>query len=89
MAQQIKARQIARQAVQFSDREYERVELAGQIEKEMLEAAEALDFERAAFLRDQFRELKELPEFVLVESSKKKRDHLAVKKQKRYKKGID
>jgi excinuclease ABC subunit B len=89
LAQQIKARQIARQAVQFSDREYERVELASQIEKEMLEAAEALDFERAAFLRDQLRELKELPEFVLVESSKKKRDHLAVKKQKRYKKDID
>jgi excinuclease ABC subunit B len=86
LAQQIKARQIARQAVQFSDREYERVELAGQIEKEMLEAAEALDFERAAFLRDQLRELKELPEFVLVQSHKKKRDHLAVKKQKRYKK---
>jgi len=89
LAQQIKARQIARQAVQFSDREYEKVELAGQIEKEMLEAAQALDFERAAFLRDQLRELKELPEFVLVESHKKKRDHLTVKKQKRYKKDVD
>jgi excinuclease UvrABC nuclease subunit len=71
--------------VHFSDREYEKVELACQIEKEMLEAAQALDFERAAFLRDQLRELKELPEFVLVESSKKKSDHLAA--QKRYKKG--
>ena len=89
LAQQIKARQVARQAVQFSDREYERVELAGQIEKEMLEAAQALDFERAAFLRDQLRELKELPEFVLVESHKKKREHMAEKKQKRYKKDID
>jgi len=82
LAQQIKARQIARKAVQFSDREYEKVELAGQIEKEMLEAAQALDFERAAFLRDQLRELKELPEFVLVESRKKKSDHLAAKKHK-------
>ena len=82
LTQQIKARQIARQAVHFSDREYEKVELAGQIEKEMLEAAQALDFERAAFLRDQLRELKELPEFVLVESHKKKRDHLAEKKHK-------
>jgi excinuclease ABC subunit B len=88
LAQQIKARQIARQAVQFSDREYEKVELAGQIEKEMLEAAQALDFERAAFLRDQLRELKDLPEFVLVESSKKKSDHLAAKKHKRNKKGV-
>jgi len=89
LAQQIKARQIARQAVQFSDREYEKVELAGQIEREMLEAAEALDFERAAFLRDQLRELKELPEFVLVQSHKKKRDHLAAQKHKRHKKGVD
>ena len=86
LSQQIKARQIARQAVQFGDGEYEKVELAGQIEKEMLEAAEALDFERAAFLRDQLRELKELPEFVLVQSHKKKREFLAEKKQKRYKK---
>jgi excinuclease UvrABC nuclease subunit len=49
---------------------------------------QALDFERAAFLRDQLRELKELTEFVLVESSKKKSDHLAAKKHKRYKKDI-
>ena len=34
----------------------------------MLEAAEALDFERAAFLRDQLKELDELPQ--LVESKK-------------------
>ncbi len=88
LTQQIKARQTARQAIHFSDREYEKVELAGQIEKEMLEAAQALDFERAAFLRDQLRELKELPEFVLVESSKKKSDHLAEKKHKRHKKGV-
>jgi len=73
LTEQIKARQTARQAVRFETGEYEKIELAGQIEKEMLEAAEALDFERAAFLRDQLRELKELPEFVLIESSKKKR----------------
>ena len=89
LAQQIKARQTARQAVRFNDIEYEKVELAGQIEREMLEAAETLDFERAAFLRDQLRELKELPEFVLIESSKKKSDYLAAQKQKRYKKDID
>jgi excinuclease ABC subunit B len=73
LADQVKARQVARQAVQFSQTEYEKVELAAQLEKEMLEAAETLDFERAAFLRDQLRELKELPEFVLIESSKKRR----------------
>jgi len=73
LADQVKARQTARQAVQFDHGEYEKVELAAQIEKEMLDAAEALDFERAAFLRDQLRQLKELPEFVLIESSRKRK----------------
>jgi excinuclease ABC subunit B len=74
LAEQIKARRVAREAVRFSTGEYEKVQVAGQIEREMLEAAQALDFERAAVLRDQLRELKELPEFVLIESSKKKRE---------------
>ncbi len=86
LTEQIKARATARQAVRFEDGEYEKVELASQIEKEMLEAAEALDFERAAFLRDQLRELKELPQFVLIESSKKKSDYAATKKHKSRKK---
>ena len=47
------------------------MELAGQIEREMLEAAETLDFERAAFLRDQLRELKDLPELIIESKSKK------------------
>ena len=86
LTEQIKARRTAREAVRFGDSEYEKVELASQIESEMLEAAQSLDFERAAFLRDQLKELKELPELVLVNSKKKKRDFLATKKQKRYKK---
>ncbi|MGD2094379.1 MAG: excinuclease ABC subunit UvrB [Phycisphaerales bacterium] len=86
LTEQIKARQTARQAVRFGDSEYEKVELASQIEKEMLEAAQSLDFERAAFLRDQLKELRELPELVLVNSKRKKRDFLATKKQKKYKK---
>jgi excinuclease ABC subunit B len=72
LTEQIKARQTARQAVQFTDSEYEKVELASQIETEMLEAAEALDFEKAAFLRDQLSQLKELPQLVI--SSKKLKD---------------
>jgi len=79
----VKARQTAREAVRFSDVEYDKVELAAQIEQEMLEAAQTLDFERAAFLRDQLRELKELPELVLVSSRKKKRDFLAAKRHER------
>jgi len=74
--------------VRFGTGEYEKVELASQIEQEMLEAAQNLDFERAAFLRDQLRELKELPELVLVDSKRKKRDFLATKKHKKHGKKI-
>lgn len=80
LAEEVKARQTAQQAVRFSGDEYEKVELVGQIEQEMFEAAESLDFEKAAFLRDQLRELKELPQ--LVVSSKTKKD-LKKKERKR------
>jgi len=82
---ELKARQAAREAVRFEPDEFEKVELAGQIEKEMLEAAESLDFERAAFLRDKLKELKELPQLVLLDSKKKKSNFLATKKLKRFK----
>jgi excinuclease ABC subunit B len=73
LAEQIKARKVARDAVKFGHTEYEKVELASQIEQEMLNAAQALNFERAAYLRDQLRELKQMPEFALVTSSEKRR----------------
>jgi excinuclease ABC subunit B len=62
---QFKARKIAQQAVNLNEADYDRVELAAQIEAEMLTAAEKLDFERAAVLRDQLKELKEMPELVI------------------------
>ena len=86
LSEQIRARKTAREAVRFGQTEYDKAELVGQIEKEMLEAAEQLDFERAAYLRDQLRELKELPELVLLDSKKKKARNLALKKFKRPKK---
>ena len=86
LTEQIKARRVAREAVRLGDSEYDKLELAGQIEREMLEAAEALDFERAAFLRDQLRELKELPELVLADSRRRKSDFLSSKKAKRSRK---
>jgi len=86
LTEQIKARQTAQQALQFQADEYDKVELASQIEKEMLEAAQQLDFERAAFLRDRLRELKELPQLVLIDSEKKKRDFLATKKHRKMEK---
>ncbi len=72
LTEQIRAQRVAREAVRLGDSEYDKVEMASQIEREMFEAAEALDFERAASLRDQLRELKELPE--LIVSSRTKRD---------------
>jgi len=62
---QFKARKTARAAVNLGETEYDRVELAAQIEAEMLTAAEKLDFERAAFLRDQLKELKEMPQLTI------------------------
>ena len=70
-AEQVKARQAALNAVRFSEDEYEKTELVAQIEKEMLKAADGLDFERAAGLRDKLRELKDLPELIIDSRSKK------------------
>ena len=81
LASQIKARNTAREAIRVEDGDYDKLELAAQIEHEMLEAAEALDFERAAFLRDQLVELKELPQLVIAGSKRKKRDFLAAKRK--------
>jgi excinuclease ABC subunit B len=72
LTEQIKAEHVAREAIRLDETEYDKVEMAAQVEREMFEAAEALDFERAAALRDQLRELKELPE--LIASSRTKKD---------------
>ncbi|MBE0538013.1 MAG: excinuclease ABC subunit UvrB [Phycisphaerae bacterium] len=64
LADELKARKIAQEAVNLGMDEYDRVEMAAEIEKEMLAAAESLDFERAALLRDRLAELKEMPELV-------------------------
>ncbi|MBW8017528.1 MAG: excinuclease ABC subunit UvrB [Planctomycetes bacterium] len=62
LGEMLKARKTAQEALHFSDDEFDKAEMTVQIEKEMLEAAKALDFERAAMLRDQLKELKEMPE---------------------------
>ncbi|UCD30555.1 MAG: excinuclease ABC subunit UvrB [Planctomycetota bacterium] len=61
LEQEMTARRVARQAVQASEAEYDRTELIAMLESEMLEAAEQLDFERAAMLRDRIKELQEAP----------------------------
>lgn len=57
----LKARKTAQEALHFSQQQFDAVEMAAELEKQMFEAAEALDFEKAAKLRDQLKELKELP----------------------------
>ncbi len=51
-----------REAVHEDEGDYDRQELIRQLEREMLEAAEQLDFERAAALRDHIKELKDSPD---------------------------
>ncbi len=72
LTEQIKARRIAQKAVNFSTAEYDKVQVAKRIENEMLEAAKQLDFERAALLRDQLRQIKDLPELIVAGKSRKK-----------------
>jgi len=57
----IGAYKVAAEAVELSEEQLDRTELIALLEKEMLEAAETLDFEKAARLRDRIKELRELP----------------------------
>ena len=59
LADELSARRVAREAISASENEYDRTELTARLEAEMLEAAEALEFERAASLRDRIAELKD------------------------------
>ena len=56
LTEQIKARQTAIKAVHSSESEFDKIETISQIEKEMLKAAENMEFEKAAFLRDKIKE---------------------------------
>ncbi|MCL2330890.1 MAG: excinuclease ABC subunit UvrB, partial [Phycisphaerae bacterium] len=50
LEQEISARKTAREAIHAGEMEYDRAELINKLEEEMFEAAQALDFERAARL---------------------------------------
>lgn len=54
-----KAQEIEEMVVRESSVPFNVMEVIGQLEKEMVEAAESLEFERAALLRDQVHELKQ------------------------------
>jgi excinuclease ABC subunit B len=56
LEQVLSARKVAAEAVQQSAEQLDRIEAIEQLKAEMLTAAEALDFERAARLRDRIKE---------------------------------
>jgi excinuclease ABC subunit B len=62
LEEQLRARKTARQAVASGEMEYEALELVQALEVEMMEAAEGLEFEKAAALRDQVVALKKKTE---------------------------
>jgi len=57
----VNAYKVAAEAIELSEEELDRTELIALLEKDMIEAAEALEFERAARLRDRIKELKQVP----------------------------
>jgi len=58
LTDQLAARETARRAIRASEGEFDQTQLIATLEAEMMEAAENLEFERAAELRDRVEELK-------------------------------
>ena len=59
---ELRAHQTARAALGVDQSDYDEAEMTAQLEKQMLEAAKSLEFERAAMLRDQIKQIQEAPE---------------------------
>jgi excinuclease ABC subunit B len=59
---ELKARRVAREMVAKSESQYDQVEMIRMLEQEMLEAANNLEFEKAAEIRDRLKELKDAPQ---------------------------
>ncbi|MEX2670636.1 MAG: excinuclease ABC subunit UvrB [Phycisphaeraceae bacterium] len=58
---EMKAHKTAREAVGKSEQEYEREDLLEELERQMYAAAEAMDFEKAARMRDRIKEVQDAP----------------------------
>jgi excinuclease ABC subunit B len=63
---ELRARQTARAALAVDEEDFDKGELLAELEKRMLEAAANLEFERAAMLRDQLKQVKEAPDFATL-----------------------
>jgi excinuclease ABC subunit B len=66
LAEEVAARKRAREAIRASEETFDLTESIADLERQMMEAAEALEFEKAAGLRDRIRALKESPTLVAV-----------------------
>jgi len=66
---EVAAMRRVREVIHQDGEERDRDELIKELEQEMLQAAEELDFERAAALRDHIKELKESPQVKVAASS--------------------
>ncbi len=71
---ELQARRLAQQALTHDEQEYECEELIAILEKEMLAAAEALEFEKAAHIRDQIKELQDAPELKSAKTHKRRKN---------------
>ena len=69
----LRARKTAQQVISMDDDEFSRAEIVAEIERQMLEAAEALDFEKAAKLRDKLKELNAMPQLRAVKKKSKRK----------------
>ncbi len=58
----VAARQTMQDAIDADETQYDRLEMIKMLEEEMLQAAEDLEFEKAAHLRDHIEQLKDSPD---------------------------
>jgi excinuclease ABC subunit B len=74
MELEIKAHRTVRDAVHAEEKEYDRNELLGDLEKAMLESAQNLEFEKAAMYRDRIQQIKDAPELTSFKAQPKLED---------------
>jgi excinuclease ABC subunit B len=67
---ELRARKTAKAALSGDDKEYDRAELLTELESAMLEAAQSLEFEKAASIRDKLAEVKAQPKMEKVRLNK-------------------
>ncbi|MEO0475408.1 MAG: helicase-related protein, partial [Planctomycetota bacterium] len=74
---ELRARKTAKAALSGDEKEYDRAELITELESAMLEAAQGLEFEKAASIRDKLAEVKAQPALEKVTLSKDKAAEVA------------